>query len=278
MSEKEKISTSNIFEDFKDDNDIKKDVKNLEKDKKKDKFFYLSLLWVIFRYLNILLILLITILVTYIFIEKSENMENKSFLKPFCNLLLWVDLRMNNCSSLAVMNEKYDKKIELEKYSQFKKIYPILKDLDTIENFSNSKEVNFILDKMENKSNPLLILSEFDELKNKFSWSRKSKIKCSNINIVWNSLTAQCSASTPWIDPSIPWIQWNNIYKITWTSISLAASFLNYIEKDGRFKIINRQKMFISRDVTGEDLYLVWFTKRTDFNIKLEYRKINLSL
>jgi hypothetical protein len=87
MPEKEKITTSNIFEDFKDDDKIKKDIKNVESDKKRDKFYYLGLLGVFFRYINIVLILIIVIGFTYMSIQKSTNMENKSFLDPFCNIL-----------------------------------------------------------------------------------------------------------------------------------------------------------------------------------------------
>jgi hypothetical protein len=213
-------------------------------------------------------------------IQKSTNMENKSFLDPFCNILHWIDIDLdwNHCSSLTVTLEQYNNKLDTEKTNQFKKVYPILKDLDVIENFAKSKEVNFILNKMENKSNPMFVLSEFDEIKNMFSWTWKSRVKCSNINIEWNTLTAQCSASARSIDPYIPWNEGSNSYNISGTSISLAASFLNYIEKDWRFKISNKQKMFISREVTWEDLYLAGFTNKTDFNLKLEYRKINLSL
>jgi hypothetical protein len=60
---------------------------------------------------------------------------------------------------------------------------------------------------------------------------------------------------------------------ISWTSLSLANSFLNYIEKTSKdFTIVDKQKLFEigSVDWSSEIWLATGYTKRTTFNIKLK--------
>jgi hypothetical protein len=61
---------------------------------------------------------------------------------------------------------------------------------------------------------------------------------------------------------------------ISWTSLSLANSFLNYIEKrkDSGFTLIDKQKLFEAETVSWDsDIWrTTGYTKRTTFDIKLK--------
>jgi hypothetical protein len=75
----------------------------------------------------------------------------------------------------------------------------------------------------------------------------------------------------------IVWFSWNTEKKdeyVSWTSLSLANSFLNYIEKkkDSGFTIIDKQKLFEVEPVSWDsDIWrTTGYTKKTTFNIKLK--------
>jgi hypothetical protein len=61
---------------------------------------------------------------------------------------------------------------------------------------------------------------------------------------------------------------------ISWTSLSLANSFLNYIEKrkDSGFTVIEKQKLFEAETVSWDSDVgrATGYTKRTTFDIKLK--------
>ena len=57
--------------------------------------------------------------------------------------------------------------------------------------------------------------------------------------------------------------------RVRGTSISLANSFINYIEKKSDiFEVVNKQKLFSIEKVFGGDTN---FTHRTEFNLELKY-------
>jgi hypothetical protein len=58
---------------------------------------------------------------------------------------------------------------------------------------------------------------------------------------------------------------------LKWTSISIANSFLNYIEKQSTvFSIVNKQKVFRSETILWEKTN---FTNKTQFNLVLNYNQ-----
>jgi hypothetical protein len=88
-----------------------------------------------------------------------------------------------------------------------------------------------------------------------------------------NIFEAQCSAfSTLWYD-NIPWLEWEKTNTISWTSITLASSFVNYLSKNSNIKLLKKQKLFYA-----QAYFWQWnYTYKTDFKIKFEYTHTNLS-
>jgi hypothetical protein len=72
--------------------------------------------------------------------------------------------------------------LEALEIDENKTILSILERLYNVENFLNSKEVIFLVDKSENKLQTLNILEKFDDLKNEFN-VEKEKIQCNSLNI-----------------------------------------------------------------------------------------------
>ncbi len=102
------------------------------------------------------------------------------------------------------MLDSYKTKLLTMKEETMLKVAPIAKDLSIYNDYINSEKVSFIISQTKAKNNPINILSEFDALKNSFSPIDKSQIRCYDITITDNNLTASCSAySTAW-EPSIP--------------------------------------------------------------------------
>jgi hypothetical protein len=92
------------------------------------------------------------------------------------------------------MIDYYNTQLNNLKTQQTSSIIPILINLYKTENIFNSKEVVFLTDKKEKRLKPRLILNEFKDIKNNFSYDDKS-IVCDNIVInSENMLTADCDA------------------------------------------------------------------------------------
>jgi predicted secreted acid phosphatase len=85
-----------------------------------------------------------------------------------------------------------------------------------------------------------------------------------------NNFKANCEAySTEWDE--ILWNDW--VEKVNWTSISVAVSFLNYIQtKSTNFTLINKTKSF-SQEATNFWFYIY----KTNFILEMKYNGDNLS-
>lgn len=282
MSENQKIDTSNIFEDFRDDRSLKEEIDSIETEVNKDSVYYMGLVWNIFKYINFTLFILLIVFFSYIFIQKSEwnTFYEKAFLSPFCSILLWdaQEFEESYCSWVNTLLKKYEEKLDIEKETTIINLLPVLKDVYSINNFINSEKVSFVINKTKTKVNPVDILSQFDMLKNSFLSLDKKQIVCNNIIIIWNTLSADCSAFTSYWDSSIPWFNWETwtANKLWWTSISVASSFLNFIEKseESKFELLNKQKVFTADKLVWE----TWYIYKTDFKIRLSYKDAGLSL
>jgi hypothetical protein len=126
---------------------------------------------------------------------------------------------------------------------------------------------------------PLDILEEFDKLKNEFEPINKSRIQCQWASINSNFvLELKCSAYSGNWDTNILWFSWDSIWqnKIEWTSISRAVSFINFLEQKekSKFIILNKQKEFKFEEIVDNN----WYTRKTDFDLKLKFKNNNISL
>ncbi len=279
---KENKWDSNIFDDFDINSELQEEVNYIKKEINKDLYDYLTSIGIFVKYTNLVIILIWIILFSYISVQSDETLNNSSLLDPICSIILGDKIKNNIglCSSLwYIEKQKKDELLKLNK-ATFKEEIWRLAQVYKKENFINSKEVIFLLEKWDSRLRPLKILSLFDDLKNKFEPLLKSKILCFDLSITDKSiLTASCYAySTWWEEAWILWFNWdvNAEKRVAWTSISLASSFLNFLEKqDSELSILEKQKIFSIESIVDTSSV---YTKRTPFSIKMKYSpKSNLS-
>lgn len=255
---------------------------------KKNIYDYLKISTSYVFLLNLLLGLVLLTSVWYIYIQKNESFWNKSFLDPVCWFILWdwIENTQTWCSSIAFLLKDYENKINSLKSDISSRIAWIIWDVYTIENFIYSREISFLLNSSTSRLRPLDLLNQFDRLKNDFSPNDKRVIRCDNIEINNNNIaTFNCSAySSSWERSSwgfvLVWESWNRLWWdiLEWTSNSIAASFLNFIERNPQYnlRVVEKQKMFESESVVWEGT----FVRKTDFSFTLRYDTFwnNLSL
>lgn len=263
--------SNNIFSDFNTDSSFEKEIKKIEW---KWKFFYLSLSLKILQFLFWFLVFSLIVIYMYIFIQKSESFKDSDLLNPICNILNWDISKENSwCSSITVNNNLIKEKINNLYLEQTKSIIKILPVIYESESFLNSKEVSFLIDKSENKLRVLDILWKFDYFKNSFTSFEKKKLKCFDVQInkLNNILSMKCEAYSSWYSSEIIWLSWDKSLTweyLSWTSISIANSFINYLDKNAEkyFSVVDRQKLFESESVAWID----WYTNKTSFDLKLK--------
>lgn len=287
--EENKVNDANIFKELSWELDFGKEEIEVPIEKVKGREYYLklsiSVLWII----NIVLFLFLIFSFWYIQIQNNASYYSKAFLNPFCFIILW-DLSEKNtwddCSSIASLGGDYnDKTIQLKKDIS-NKLSKISLNLLEIENFMNSQEVSFLLSNKLTRLKILDILNDFDKLKNDFSAWDKKMISCLSIKVNSdNTVDVSCDVySSSWEKADSVnslWIVWDSWDRktslIEWTSISVAASFLNFIEKhpEYNFQLLEKQKIF--------DSEVVWdwpYVKKTPIELKMKYNNLknNLSL
>ena len=271
------IEESDIFEWFASDEDLLQDVSEFEKDQSKDVYDYANITGNVCKILNVILFVTILLLGAYVYIQKNESYTNSKLLDPFCNIFLWnVELSDTYCSSISSALVSLNTQLDTKQTSQFKKISDIIGPLYLSTDFINSSEVVFLYDKTRQRLRPLKIISEFDRLKNEFETADKSALSCYDIEISENIMSAKCDTySSDW-DKNIILPDGETQWSIWGTSISIASSFLDYIEKNSSaIRVIDKPKYFSSESVSGEN----WgYTKKTTFFLKFEYIDSNLAL
>lgn len=271
------INESNIFKELSWELDFW-NIQNLDNNwnpEEKDLNYYMKLSSKILMYVNIGFFTLLLILFSYIKIEQNDTLLENSYVNPICYFLLWWETSslVWDCSSVSALSNKYDNSIKELKNSATNKIIEIASPLFSIKNFTLSKDIKFIIDKNETKIKPLVILEEFDKIKNSFTSRDKWQIKCQNISMDNDSnFSINCTAYTSDWNTSIPTSEaWK---KVSWTSMSLAANFINYLEKNStNFEIVNKPKSFSIQNYSWNWYY----TKKTDFNLNLKYRNNNIN-
>jgi len=273
-SENESINTSNIFDEFDSDSDLLSEVQKLKDEWERDSFYYLSLATSILKSIFIILLFVNIFVGWYNYLQSNSSLSNKTFLNPVCNLLNWnvpIPSTVSNCSSVSFTIDKYNEYIRTLKREQSEAVLPLITNIYQKENFTKTKEVSFLLDKSDNKLDVLGILERFDEMKNDYVWIDKSKIECKDLKIDSEEmiLSMKCSSFSRWFERQIIWYTWEKTdADLIGTSMSIANSFLNYIEKQSSdFKILDRQRIFSNQSITWERS---WYTSKTDFDLKLK--------
>ena len=264
--------SANIFDDFAQDSTLVKEVDKLKKESIKDKFFYFSRAAYYLQTSFWVLFFIFLMLITYIYIQNREDFSDSNIIDPICFVFLWDVVNEGTfCSSISHLNLSYKTRLETLKKSQATDTLSILEKLYEVENFTKSKEIIFLWDKSSNKLKVLGILEEFDNLKNDFDKLDKEKIQCDGLTIdsSKNLLTMNCSAFSAWYEKWFKWFDAGSDNFIKWTSISIANSFLNFINKTSKVFIIeDRQKVFKSESIVWDKTD---FTNKTTFNLKLKY-------
>lgn len=262
----------NIFNEISQNSYWKSDTENVKKEK--DVYDYLSFYSSIFKFLNYVFFIIIMLFSTYIFIQKSEEFYDSAYLNLFCPLFLWAEASdytsWSNCSSITTYNKKITADLNNLRQNQFAKIVELIPKIYELTS-SNTKEKDFLVSKSRERLKVLNIIEEFEKLKNDYNYVDRNKIVCKEIVIDSNNVfKASCDAySTEWDE--IVWYEWKE--KVNGTSISVAVSFLNYIQtKSSNFTLLNKQKNF-SQEPTNFWFYIY----KTSFNLEMKYNWDNLS-
>lgn len=265
-------SMDNIFwDDFWGDLDFGDDIQHIESKVDKDLYYYLKLVWNILWSINVLIFIILALFSGYFYIQNSDKFYREATLNSFCQYLLPEEVveEWQFCSWVSSLLKVRNEEVENLTKSQFERVYNWLPKIYSLENFIFTKEVQFLLDQSQNKMQILSILSDFDDLLKWFYSIDKQQIKCEWIEVDNDLvLTTQCSVfSADWND-EIMWYDGSYINKTGWSTISLASSFLNYIQKESdNFSLISKQKKFLKEKFAWNGYY----TYSTTFTIKLKY-------
>ncbi len=262
----------NIFNEITQNSTIKGDSSIIKNEK--DVYDYLSFYTGVFKIANYLLFIVLLVFSTYIFIQKSESFYQSPYLNLLCPLFLWSEandyIAWENCSSIKTYNEKITNDLNAINSNHFNKIVEIIPKIYELTS-SNTKEKDFLVSKTRDRLKVLNIIEEFEKMKSEYVYNDKNKIICKDIVIdSKNTISANCNAySTEWDE--IVWYE--GMEKVRGTSISVAVSFLNYIQtKSNKFTLLNKQKSF-SQEATNFDFYIY----KTSFDLEMKYNWDNLS-
>lgn len=271
------IDSSNIFDEFeawelKEELQAKKPIEN------KNMYDYLSITAWVISTIFWLSLFIVWGLYWYIHIQSDISKDNSSLFAPVCKVFIWDTPNTNsdgNCVSISYLDKHYNDELTALKSNQFSESLGLIEQIYKTENFLKSKEVVFLESITKNKLRPLEILDAFDTLKYNYDSSLQERIICKWFSITNEGLlTASCEAYSGWFEDNIKWFDGTDNDRVSWTSISIANSFLNYIDKQSNdFTLIDRQKTFKSTWIFSDFTYL---TKKTTFELTLQYNKDNL--
>lgn len=270
---KQDKSSMNIFEEFAGDTSLNQEVKDIEESQKRDMFFYFQRSSQFMKVINAIFFIFLIVFIFYVQFQSSPTLKTYSYLAPVCWLFLG-DANPSNglCYPVTAYLDSKNTELETQKDSQISFIAQTVGDVYEMENLIYSKSVSFLLDRWKNRLKPITIISDFDSLKNTFEPIDKSKIECSDIIInEKNELFADCIAySSDW---NTDVLELNegvvSDSQKRGTSISVASSFINFLEEYGNsnFDLLEKQKVFFTESVSGKGT----FTKKTPFTIHLRH-------
>lgn len=263
----ESIDSSNIFDEF-ETGELTQELEN--KKKKKDMYDYLSMIGSAMSTVFWIAFIIAVIGFAYTHYQSDEKRENSSLLAPICFLFTWdtPSSTANSCTSITALNKYYEGLISTTQSQQFEKINALLEEVYKIENFNKSKEVIFLTTQTQNKVPITEILTDFDNLIYEYDSSKLNQIQCKDISVDDSMVvTLNCSTYTGDSDRSIRWMSGNE--KINGTSITLATSFLYYIENNSdSFIIQDKQRTFKKEPYYSDDNI---YTSETKFELKMQY-------
>lgn len=271
------IDSSNIFDEF-EAWELKEELKTNIPAEKKNMYDYLSIAAWLFSTIFWFSIFVVWGIYGYVNIQENSELDNSSILAPVCKVFIWDIPNVNtnwNCTSIAYLESKYSNDLKTLKSNQFSNSLALIEQIYKTENFLKSKEVVFLDTITKTKLRPLEILEAFDKLKYNYDNNLLERIQCSGFSISndW-ILNASCEAFSGWYETNIKWFDGTDNQRVSGTSISIANSFLNYIEKQSDiFTLIDRQKTFKSEWVFDEYSYI---TKKTSFGLQLQYNSDSL--
>lgn len=265
------IDSSNIFDEF-ETWELKEEFHTKKTKPKKDIYDYLSLAAGILSTLFWVGLFLIGGIFWYINIQENKELNSSSILNPVCYVMVWNTPLPDSsrCMSISAAEELYNNELRQLKNTQWKEILELLTEIYKIENFDKSKEVIFLQNRSKNRLKALTILNEFDKLRYFYDPINMQRIQCQSITLTGDLvLTTSCIAYSSDFTDDIRWFDGTYNQRITWTSISIANSFLNYIDKESQvFTLIDRQKSFTVEGFFSE---YTNFSKKTSFNLTLQY-------
>ncbi|MDD3145224.1 MAG: hypothetical protein PHV23_03895 [Candidatus Gracilibacteria bacterium] len=268
--------STNIFDEFSTDSSLVDEVEKLKDEANKDLFYYLSILGKVFQKLFILFIIGFIVSYSYIYIQKSETFSDNSLIDPICSIFVDTSIGKPDgttyCSSITFTKVFYEDLLNKTKLEQTKKIFGNIIQIYEENNFTKTKELVFLLDKTEYRLSILNVIEKFDLLKNDFGGIDKSKIQCDGLKIHTdtNILEMNCTAYSKGYENGIIGFSGrkNETEETGGTSISIANSFLNYIEKNSKdFVLIDKQKVFNISSISSETN---GYTNKTSFGVKLK--------
>ncbi|PZM85676.1 hypothetical protein DLH72_01685 [Candidatus Gracilibacteria bacterium] len=277
VNEKKSINedvSKNIFNDFNSDISLEAELKNIKEKESKDMFYYLNITGKFLQTFCILFFLGLSFFSAYITIQKSEDFSNQEYLDPIC-FLFNGDLNIDGgaCSSISYNKNLIQYELENLYKEQSKLIVSILPVVYETESFSKTKELSFLVDKSGSKLKVLDIIERFDYFKNDFTGVEKKKLQCYDLTINGKEkfLSMKCEAFSAGYTSEIIGFSGNKGSKdnyLNGTSISVANSFINFLEKNAKkyFLVVDKQKTFESQQILGQDGY----TNKTSFNLKLK--------
>lgn len=265
----------NIFwEEFWGNLDFWEDVQEIERKVNKDIYYYLNLIWNILWNINILFFLIIAIASSYFYIQNSWSGQfyRAWFLDWVCSYILPEEAQepWQSCSWVKTLLDNIKMQADDLVEKQFKSIYWNLPKIYSLENFIFTKEVQFLLEKTQNKLKVTDIVQDFDNLLQWFYSIDKMQIQCDGLEITKDLLViTTCTVFSADWNNEIMWTDGTYINKTWWSTISLASSFFNYIDKtSSNFSLVNKQKKF-----TREEFVWNWYyTYSTTFNLELKYQ------
>lgn len=274
--DKKKVTTDNILEVFSKDmmNEKKKDLSDSLG--WKDPVLYMSKFTWGLKFGFFILLFFTIVLYSYGVIQNNEEADSISLLEPICFLFLWDEVAKdyNGCASISSARMTYKDDLNAFKKVQAEKVLSILDKVYSIDNFLFTEDISFLLEKSSTKLPVIQILSEFNALKDSFEPTTKVyAIECNDMTIS-NNLEVEMSCSTyssDWSDSNIMWFNGQTTSKkISGTSISVASSFINFINKKWEnFQVIETSKVYWYAGEPEE--WKERYTRKTNFDLRLKY-------
>ncbi|MCP4524002.1 MAG: hypothetical protein GY828_07340 [Candidatus Gracilibacteria bacterium] len=266
------IDSSNIFDEF-ETNALKHEFGDTKGDGNgaKDKYDHFSTAAKVLSVFFWLGLIVMGVFYGYIKIQNNDEFKDATYLGPICNLFVGT-YEMNNekCSSISTIEKELISNQKIEKDKLATKIHGIISQLIKYEDFNSSKNVQFLLETTQNKLQLLDLLHEFEVLQFEFNKKDRNQIKCKNFEInEFGELSAQCEAYSSPYARDIKGFTGEDSQKVSGTSISVASSFLNYIEKKSEsFQLLEKQKIFKSEPIISDYSN---YTNKTTFELQLQY-------